>query len=104
MNTSTVVIGLVLIVIGFIFFWLFCLGVILVLAGLVVMVIGLMQEEQPRTVVQYYPPMYPQQPYQQQPYYQVPGTQQGAMNFCQSCGQQLYPGAQSCPRCGRRMN
>jgi len=97
LNTSTVVIGLVLIVIGVLFGWLFCLGGILVVVGLIVMIVGLVQSEEPKTVVQYYgmPPqtgMYPG--------IYVTGPP-GSVNFCPYCGMQLPSGAVSCMRCGR---
>lgn len=97
MNTSTVVIGLVLIVIGVLFGWLFCLGGVLVIVGLVVMIVGLVQSEEPKTGVQYYgqpPGTWPQQG----PYYAGPA---GSVNFCPFCGMQVPPEAASCMRCGR---
>ncbi len=100
METDTVVVGLVLIVIGIIFGFLFCLGGVLVLVGLVVMIVGLLDTEKPKTVIQYYgqPPAG----------YGPPGAQiqyqmgsAGSTNFCQHCGQQIAAGAVRCPGCGR---
>lgn len=97
MNTSTVVIGLVLIVVGVLFGWLFCLGGVLVVVGLVVMIIGLVQSEEPKTVIQYYGPQL-QTGVQHGPNYTGPP---GSVNFCPYCGMQVPPGALSCMRCGR---
>ena len=96
MNTSTVVIGLVLIVIGVLTIWLFCLGGILILVGLIVMIVGLVQSEKP-AVVQYYghPPV---QYAGQQMQAQYPLGSPGSTNFCPYCGRQVAPNAVSCPR------
>lgn len=101
MNTNTVVIGLVMIVIGIFTFWIFCLGGFLILIGFIVLIVGLIQSEPQPPVTygyggQYAPPVQYGQ-YQQQ--FGLPGT----VNFCQYCGQSLAPGALMCPGCGRRI-
>ena len=101
MNTNTVIIGVVLIVVGVVTAWIFCLGGILILIGFVVMIVGLVQSEpQPPGVYvygnQYAPPI-------QYGQYQQPVGPTGTVNFCQYCGSRLAPGAQMCPGCGRRI-
>jgi hypothetical protein len=99
-NTSTVVIGLVLIAIGIIFGWLCCLAAIFIPIGFIIMVIGLMQSEKPTTVIQYYgaPPPGHVAPGEQVRYSAGPP---GAASFCQYCGRQIAPDAAWCPGCGR---
>ena len=58
MNTGTVIVGLVLILIGVLAFWLCCLGGLFILIGLVVVLIGLVQHDKVPAAVQ---PV-PQQP------------------------------------------
>lgn len=102
MNTSTVVIGLVLIVMGVLTVWLFCLGGLLILIGLVVMIVGLVQSEPRAAVVQYYgyPPQGQPGAYQQ-PVIQYAPAAPGQQVFCPYCGARLAPGALMCPYCGR---
>jgi hypothetical protein len=99
LNTSTVVIGLVLIVVGVLTIWLFCLGGILILVGLIIMIIGLFQSEEP-AVVQYVVQT-PGQYGGQQVQTQSPLGPPGSANFCPYCGRQVVPGASYCPGCGR---
>jgi hypothetical protein len=104
MNTGTVVIGLVFIVIGIFTVWLFCLGLIFILVGFIIMIVGLVQSDKPKTVVHYYgvpPPGAPGYGPQQMPRY--PTGPPGATNFCSYCGRQLAPGAVYCPGCGRKL-
>jgi membrane protease subunit (stomatin/prohibitin family) len=89
-----------MIVVGIFFGWLFCLGGLLVLVGFIVLIVGLVETEKPKTVIQYYG--------QPQAGYGAQGTQiqyqtgpSGTINFCPNCGQQVVPGAVRCPRCGR---
>ena len=84
LNSDTVVIGLLLILIGVFFGWLFCFGGLLAIIGLVVLVWGLIENEEQKVVVQYY-------------------AQPGERNFCPVCGQQVVPGAIRCPSCGRAL-
>ena len=101
MNTNTVVIGVVMIVIGIFTVWIFCLGGLLILIGFIVMIVGLIQSD-PRPPVtyvyggQYAPPA-------QYGQYQQPVAPPGTVNFCQYCGHWLAPGALMCPGCGRRL-
>ncbi len=97
MNTSTVVVGLVLIVVGVLLGWLFCIGGVLVIVGLIVMIIGLVQAEEPKTAVQYYGPPAPGVPPQG---VYVQGAA-GSVNFCPYCGMRVPAGAASCMSCGR---
>ncbi len=97
MNTGTVVIGLVFIVIGLFTVWLFCIGVIFIIVGFIIMIVGLVQSGEPKTVVVYGPPG----PYGVQ--YQHPVGASGTTNFCQHCGRQVAPGAVWCPGCGRKL-
>ena len=100
MNTSTVVIGLVLIVVGIAFGWLCCLSAILIPIGFVIMVIGLIQSEKPKTVIQYYGAPPPgQAAWDGQAQYPAGGPP-GATNFCSYCGRQVAPDADWCPGCG----
>src|SRR5512137_2995546 len=104
MKTETVVIGLVLIVVGLFTIWLFCIGLIFLIAGFVIMIFGLVQNEEPKTIVQYYgvpPPGAVQYGQQQMPMY--PAGPPGTANFCQYCGRQVMPGAVWCPGCGRKL-
>ncbi len=98
MNTSTVILGLVLMVVGFLTLWVLCLGGLLFLLGFVVLILGLVQSEPPPRVVYTYGPYGGQ--YTQ---YQQPIGPPGTVNFCPYCGQQVVPGALACPRCGRRL-
>ena len=100
MNTGTVVIGLVLIVIGVFFGWILCFGIVIIPVGFIVMLIGLVQKEEPATVVQYYgsPPLgYSPSAAHSPPVAGPPGS----TNFCQYCGRQLAPDAAYCPGCGK---
>ncbi len=102
MNTSTVVIGLILIVIGILFGWILCLGIILVPVGIIIMVVGLVQSEKPNTVVQYYGAPPPGQIAQGGQAQYSAGGPPGTTNFCPYCGRQVAPGAVWCPGCGRK--
>ena len=103
MNTSTVVVGLVLIVIGIVFWWLCCFAAIFVPIGFIIMVIGLLQREKPRTVIQYYGTPPPGQVAQSGQVQVSMGAPSGNVNFCSYCGRQVGPGAVWCPGCGRSL-
>ena len=104
MNTATVVIGLVLIVVGILTVWLFCIGLVFILIGFIVMLVGLVLSEEPKTVVQYYGVPPPGTPgYGPQQMMQYPMGPPGSTNFCPYCGRQLAYGAVFCPGCGRKI-
>jgi hypothetical protein len=103
MNTSTVVIGLALIVIGVLFGWLCCLAGVLIPIGFIIMVIGLVQSEEPKTIVQYYGAPPPGQVAWGGPVQYSPGGPPGTVNFCPYCGRPVAPDSVWCPGCGRSL-
>ena len=85
LNDETVIAGVIMIVVGIFFGWLFCLGGVLVLVGIVLLIVGLVEDEKTGVNVR---PRYPMGP-------------PGSSNFCPHCGQQVPAGAVSCSGCGR---
>lgn len=108
MNTNTVVIGLVLMVLGVVLFLIFiCLGALLVLAGFIVMIIGLTQSEPKKVIIQTAPGVFVQVP-EENVRAVRPGIQSvygpaAAPEFCPSCNMPLRPIDMWCPHCGRQI-
>ncbi len=91
MDESTVIVGVILIVVGVVFAWAICLGPLIAVAGIVVLVAGLVRPDPHRPV----PPAlrYPAYPY----------GPPGARMFCHYCGNPVPANAIQCPSCGRRI-
>lgn len=81
-----VLMGISLIVLGFILGWFFCLGGLLSLAGIGLVIFGLSGTRKRRSAR----PTMPQY--------------QSAKMFCPNCGLQRYPESARCPRCGTKFN
>ena len=79
-----------MIIIGVVFGWLFCLGGLIALIGLIVTIIGLVEAEEPK----------PSRGAQTARAYLNLGPP-GSVNFCEFCGHQIAPDGVRCPGCGR---
>ncbi len=96
MNENYVIIGIILMVVGF-FTSFLCFGWILLPVGLVLFIVGLVTDNKPQQVI-----VYNQSPPPAQPPAAYPAqTQQPSSKFCQSCGSQSLGSAQYCSQCGK---
>jgi uncharacterized Zn-finger protein len=86
MNTDTVAVGIILIVVGVVFGALLCFGGVLAIVGLVLLIMGLVESEPAARV-----------------YVPAQVGPAGSINFCPYCGQNVFAGAVRCPNCGRAL-
>ncbi len=91
MKNDLVIIGLVLIIVGVFFFWFFCLGALIAIVGLIVLVMGLTQEDESRPRA----PTIIEHRYVGSPPYGTAGW------YCQNCGSLNVADANFCGKCGQ---